>query len=101
MWENRNHILHNTLHPAALRERDAIDALVRDQFHLGIASLLPADHFLLLRQPLDHILTTSSIAAKLQWLELVDLGRLRFTTSLAPAAPSLQQQRLRAWLLPS
>ena len=101
MWENRNHVLHHSLHPAAIRERDALHVAVRAQFSLGLDTLLPDDHFLLTRQTLAHVLLHLSLVSTRQWLELLDLARLRFTSSLAPPAPTLQQQRLREWLLPT
>ena len=99
MWENRNHILHNTLHPAAVRKREALYTVVQAQFLLGLDTLLPDDHFLLTRQTLNHVLLNLSLASMRQWLELIDLARLCFNSSLAPPASTLQQQWLRKWLL--
>ena len=100
MWDHRNYILHNTQTPALLREHLALDTLIQTQFLLGTASLLPSDHFILLRQPLSHVTSSYSLASKRQWLELASLGRERYSLSLLLPTPSLQQQRLRAWLLP-
>jgi hypothetical protein len=102
-WDHRNYILHNTQTPAKLREQAVLDGFIADQFTAGLSTLLPADRHWLTRHSALHIVTTYSNESKQQWLESLDISRLRASSqSTVAQSSSLTRQRdlLQTWLLP-
>ena len=77
MWDHRNQVRLGTITPAMRREADIINAQITHQFEEGQVGLGQRDHHWL-SKPLAHVLAYDP-EHKSQWLESVELARVRFT----------------------
>jgi hypothetical protein len=73
MWEQRNGIVHETLHPRRLDQWLALQQAVRDRFQEGCDTLLPRDQQLFAKG-LDTLLKGSDCEMN-QWMTSVMLAR--------------------------
>jgi hypothetical protein len=91
MWEHRNGIAHDTLHPRRLAKLQVIQQEVKDAFGDGCDDLLSRDKRLF-DKGLEKILAGSDIEMR-QWTTSVLLARRRATCAKEDYAASLRAER--------
>ena len=101
MWEHRNAIKHNTPTAAKLREIQALDVDIRQEFSTGSTNLLPRD-VQWFKHPSETIITSYSIQEKKQWLTSVAHARFRWARrrELERSSQNSSRTLLRNWLIP-
>jgi hypothetical protein len=98
MWQHRNHIKHNTLHPKKQLEMAIIGQRVEDLYEQGPADLLPRDRSLFLKT-----LTTlrdGNANEQEQWITSVLLAHQRAEATRANRDASMTTERslMETWL---
>jgi hypothetical protein len=98
MWEHRNGIAYDTLHPQRLAQLQVLQLVVRDLFQDGCDTLLPRDQRLFAKG-LDILLKGSDCEMK-QWITSVLLARQRSASAHDDYEASLRAERIlmQRWL---
>jgi hypothetical protein len=98
IWEQRNGIAHDTLHPRRLAQLQVLQQEVKDVFRDGCDDLLSRDKRLF-DKGLEKILAGSDIEMR-QWTTSVLLARRRATCAKEDYAASLRAERsvMQHWL---
>jgi hypothetical protein len=101
MWEQRNGIVHETLHPHRLAQLLALQQTVCDRFQEGCDTLLPRDQQLFAKG-LDTLLKKGSDCEMNQWMTPVMLTRQRSSSAREDYEASLRSERalMQSWLRP-
>jgi hypothetical protein len=98
VWQHRNSVLHHPLHPwkqKAIRDRER---RIQDEFRgYDSAQYLPSDRRLFLSTA-DHMLEHHSVAQQEQWLESIDMARMRRVQTRITALTS-SRLLMRNWLI--
>jgi hypothetical protein len=100
MWEQRNGIVYETLHPCRLTQLHALQQAVRDRFHEGCDKLLPRDQRLFAKG-LNTLLKGSDCEMN-QWMVSVLLAQQRSASAREDYEASLPSERalMQSWLHP-
>jgi hypothetical protein len=100
MWEQRNGIVHGTLHPHRLAQWLALQQAVRGRFQEGCDTLLPRDQRLFAKG-LDTLLKGSDCEMN-QWMTSVLLARQRSNSTREDYEALLRSERalIQSWLRP-
>jgi hypothetical protein len=91
MWEQRNEICHNTLHPRRAAEVLVIQDQLRSLFRLGPSSLLPLDRLLFSKS--EATLLQGSPSEMQQWIQSVQHAALRSTAFKDAQHQSMHSER--------
>jgi hypothetical protein len=98
MWEHRNHIKHNTMHPRKLAALENIKEQLQNIYNTGPGELLARDHRLFAK-PIETLLKKDAIEME-QWITTVWVARRRAASVKEDHAASLRAERalMRRWL---
>ena len=98
MWDHRNKVRLNTVTPAKARRILVLDMLIRDEYDRGSAGMISRDQHWLVK-PVNNIIAYD-FERKEQWVESVQLARVRFLhrDEHEAAASRKQRELIEAWL---
>jgi hypothetical protein len=98
MWDHRNKVRLNTVTPAKARRILVLNALIQDEYERGSTGMTQRDQHWLAR-PVQKILDYD-FERKEQWVESVQLARVRFHNKAEHEAATNRKQRdlFDAWL---
>jgi hypothetical protein len=97
MWDHRNSILHDPLHPWRQQElSDLNEQISRETLAYEESGFLPKDRRLF-NHSAEHKIKNYSVKQKRQWIRSIDMSRIRRNRSSAPSSGS--RILMRNWLL--
>ena len=98
MWQHRNHIKHNTLHPQKQLVMNSIALRIDDLYEQGPARLLPRDKSLFQKPP--ETLKQGTFIEQEQWITSVLLANQRAETAHTKRHNSMSTERslMESWL---
>jgi hypothetical protein len=98
MWEQRNDILHNTLHPRRAAEVLAIKNKLRSLYRKGTTGFSPNDRLLLSKS--EAKLLKGEPTEMIQWITSVLHASRRAAQAKTDEAATMQSERdqMRGWL---
>jgi hypothetical protein len=98
MWQHRNHITYNTVHPKKQLELDRIGQKVEELYEQGSTELLPRDRPLFLKSL--AALKKGNGNEQEQWVTSVILAKQRAATAKADINASMTTKRslVASWL---
>jgi hypothetical protein len=98
MWQHRNHIKHNTLHPKKQLEMEIIGQQVKEMYAKGAKELLTRDRTLF-QKSLATILKGSGNEQE-QWITSVTLAQYRAAAATTEREASMNNERslMENWL---
>ena len=98
MWEQRNGINQNTMHPRRVADVEEIKAQLRDSYHCGRNSLLPIDQHLFSKSQATLLLGEPHLMQ--QWINLFLTATRRAAKATEDLERTMTSERalMRCWL---
>ena len=100
MWQHRNHIKHNTLHPRRAAEMAELDRSLSEAYDRGNSKLLGQDQQLFAKT--KHKLLKGTFIEKSQWIASVAMGHQKAKRAKEDYNASLEAERtlMTRWIGP-
>jgi hypothetical protein len=99
MWQHRNHVIHNTLHPKQQLEMELLGLQVNEWYEQGPEELLMRDRNLF-QKSVETLLKGTGNEQEHQWVTLVRLAHHRAAAAKATCDASMINERalMETWL---